>query len=579
MKNLLLKLFAITLLAGFFYACNENETLVDEPTSNELELKSAQSGLQSYIVVLNDAELETELSNLKGYEKRKDVASKAASKVLKRAGIVDGQIGHAYGTAIKGFSVKIPPGQLKKLQNDPSVKYVEEDKVFSLIQPDLRIKKRPVPEPPEPPAESIPWGITRVNGGGANLPSGSPKAWIVDSGIDMDHPDLNVNSSLSKDFTGSGTPEDAHGHGTHVAGTVAAINNDIGVVGVAPNAEVISCRVLGADGTGSFSWTIAALDYIAVEANVGDVVNMSLGPQSRYTDQAVDDAVIGAAGAGVKIAIAAGNESDDAIFYSPARTDAPNVYTISAMDSNDEFAYFSNYGSPVDYCDPGVNIYSTYIGANYATMSGTSMAAPHAAGLLLLGNTTTEGYVIGDPDGNADPILVYDDGGTNPPVNQAPNADFTFDINDLTVQFTDASTDDEGVVSWSWDFDGESTSTDQNPTYTFSGYGDKTVSLTVSDGEFSDTFTDVVTLTETPVGTDITITATGSKQRGVRYINVSWNGATGTDVDIKLNGVTHTTTTNDGSETLNMGRTSGTFVVTVCETDGSACSNEETVTI
>jgi len=114
MKNLLLKLFAITLLAGFFYACNENETLVDEPTSNELELKSAQSGLQSYIVVLNDAELETELSNLKGYEKRKDVASKAASKVLKRAGIVDGQIGHAYGTAIKGFSVKIPPGQLKK---------------------------------------------------------------------------------------------------------------------------------------------------------------------------------------------------------------------------------------------------------------------------------------------------------------------------------------------------------------------------------------------------------------------------------------------------------------------------------
>jgi subtilisin family serine protease len=578
MKKFLLKLVAITLLAGFFHACNE--TLIEEPTTNDLELKSAQTGLQSYIVVLNDAELDAELSNLKGYEKRKDAAKKAASKVLKRAS-VDGKIGHAYGTAIKGFSVKIPPGQLKKLENDPSVKYAEEDKIIALIDPDVRIKKRPVPEPPEPPAESIPWGITRVNGGGANLPSGSPKAWIVDSGIDMDHPDLNVNTSLSKDFTGSGTPEDAHGHGTHVAGTVAAINNDIGVVGVAPNAEVISCRVLGSDGTGSFSWTIAALDYIAVEADTGDVINMSLGPQSRYTDQAVDDAVIGATGAGVKIAIAAGNENDDAIYYSPARTDAPNVYTISAMDSNDEFAYFSNYGSPVDYCDPGVNVYSTYKGASYATMSGTSMAAPHAAGLLLLGNTITDGYVIGDPDGNADPILVYDDGGTTPPVNQAPNADFSFTVSDLSVEFTNASSDSDGsIVSYAWDFGDGNSSTSANTSHTYTDYGTYSVTLIVTDDDdATDSYTSVVELTEAPPAGDITISAIGRKVRGIRYIDVTWSGATGTNVDIKLNGITQENTANDGSQTLNMGRTSGTFVVTVCETDGSACSNEVTVTI
>jgi len=330
MKNLLLKLFAITLIAGVFNACNENETLVDEPTSNELELKSAQNGLQSYIVILNDAELDAELSNLKGYENRKNAAQKAASKVLKRAGIIDGQIGHAYGTAIKGFSVKIPPGQLKKLENDPTVKYVEEDKVITLAPP-LNISAVSATS-----TQATPWGITRVKGGGANLPAGSPKAWIVDSGIDLDHPDLNVNTSLSKSFVDGDTfPDDAHGHGTHVAGTVAAINNDFGVIGVAPGTEVISCRVLGSDGTGSFSWTIAALDYIAGIAAAGDVVNMSLGPQSRYTDQAVDDAVIGAAETGVKIAIAAGNESDIATYYSPARVNHENVYTIAAMGEGD----------------------------------------------------------------------------------------------------------------------------------------------------------------------------------------------------------------------------------------------------
>lgn len=112
MKNFLIRLVAIALLAGFFNACNE--TLVEEPVTDDLELKSAQNGLQSYIVVLNDTELDAELSNLKGYEKRKDAAQKAASKVLNRAGIADGQIGHAYGTAIKGFSVKIPPGQFEE---------------------------------------------------------------------------------------------------------------------------------------------------------------------------------------------------------------------------------------------------------------------------------------------------------------------------------------------------------------------------------------------------------------------------------------------------------------------------------
>jgi len=479
MKNLLLKLFAITLLAGFFYACNENETLVDEPTSNELELKSAQNGLQTYIVVLNDAELEAELSNLKGYENRKNVASKAASKVLKRAGIVDGQIGHAYGTAIKGFSVKIPPGQLKKLENDPSVKYVEEDQVISLAPP-LNINAVSATS-----TQATPWGITRVQGGGANLSAGSPKAWIVDSGIDLDHPDLNVNTSLSKSFVdGDTSADDANGHGTHVAGTVAAINNDFGVIGVAPGAEVISCRVLGSDGTGSFSWTIAALDYIAGIASAGDVVNMSLGPQSRYTSTTVDDAVIGAAETGVKVAIAAGNSSDDATYYSPARVNHPNVYTVAAMAEGDVWASYSNFGSPVDYIEPGSYVTSTYIDG-YAQMSGTSMASPHMAGILILGDVATDGAVSVRKRGT---VYEYPIGivgsGTTTPTNSAPTASFTYSTAGLTVNFTDGSSDSDGsIASWIWDFGDGSTSTAQNPSHTYAAGGTYTVTLTVTDDD------------------------------------------------------------------------------------------------
>lgn len=476
MKNLLFRFVAITLLTGVFFACNE--TLVEEPTINEVELKSAQKGLQSYIVVLSDAELDAELTNLKGYEKRKNAAQKAATKVLKRVGIADGQIGHAYGTAIKGFSVKIPPGQLKKLENDPSVKYVEEDKLIALAPPIYASAVSATS------TQTIPWGISRVSGGGANLPADSPKAWIVDTGIDLDHPDLNVNTTLSKSFVdGEVSVDDANGHGTHVAGTVAAINNEFGVIGVAPNAEVISCRVLGSDGTGYFSWTIAALDYIATAASPGDVVNMSLGPTSRYTDKAVDDAVIGAADAGLKIAMSAGNSSDDATYYSPARVNYNNVYTIAAMAEGDKWASYSNFGSPVDFIEPGSYVYSTYLDG-YATLSGTSMASPHMAGILLLGDVASDG-VVSTPRIRGKfyeyPVGVV--GEVTTP-NIAPTASFTYSATDLAVNFSDTSTDSDGnVVSWDWNFGDGSTSTAQNPGHTYAADGTYTVTLTITDDD------------------------------------------------------------------------------------------------
>jgi subtilisin family serine protease len=218
----------------------------------------------------------------------------------------------------------------------------------------------------------------------------------------MDHPDLNVDTQRAATFLGSNTtPDDQNGHGTHVAGTIAALDNSVGVIGVAPGAKVVPVRVLDRRGSGAISGVIAGVDYVAANAAAGDAANMSLG---GGISTALDQAVLNAAAKGIKFALAAGNESKNADTSSPGRVNGTNIYTISAMDINNVWASFSNYGAAVDYCAPGVSIYSTYKDGGYATLSGTSMATPHVAGILLLTTIKTDGYVINDPDGNPDPI-------------------------------------------------------------------------------------------------------------------------------------------------------------------------------
>lgn len=410
MKKIWLKAFVFILLAGFYSACND--TLIEETITVDATLKSAQSNKISYIVVLKDAELNAELTNIKGYEMRQQAAKKAAEKVLSRAAVSDGELGFVYSTALKGFSVKIPPGQLKKLENDPSVARIEADQVVTLIKPIFDPKAKPPGTPggggtEEPPAETsqeIPWGITRIGGAG----DGTGKtAWIIDSGIDQDHPDLIVDTGRSKSFLDgkeSTNPDDQNGHGTHVAGTIAAVNNTIGVVGVAPGAKVVSVRVLDRRGSGTITGVIAGVDYVAANAQSGDVANMSLGGGASTS---LDDAVKTASGT-CTFVLAAGNDGSNAANYSPARVNGTNIYTISAMNSTDLFASWSNWGNPpVDYCAPGVSIKSTWMNGGYNTISGTSMASPHAAGVLLLGNASTDGYVSGDLDSNPDPIIIH----------------------------------------------------------------------------------------------------------------------------------------------------------------------------
>jgi len=251
-------------------------------------------------------------------------------------------------------------------------------------------------------SETTPWGIARVGGGQTGA---TGRAFVIDSGVDLDHPDLNVNTTMSRSFTREKNADDGNGHGTHVAGTIAAIaNNNIGVVGVAAGAEIVAVKVLTRSGSGSNSGVIAGVDYVAQVGRAGDVANMSLGGGVSTT---LDNAVINAAAGGVKFVLAAGNESDDADNHSPARANGPNVFTVSSFAQRDNWSSFSNFGKPpVDYAEPGSSIYSTYKGGGYATLSGTSMAAPHLAGLLLLGPVRSGGTVNGDPDGNPDTIGI-----------------------------------------------------------------------------------------------------------------------------------------------------------------------------
>ena len=376
-------------------SCEKEEPIVlsDQP-------ENSQVVPDQYIVVLNPSSLKSIAAT--SYTERVQVAEFQAKEILSDNQISEEVILYAYGTALRGFSATLTPGDLEKLKMDPHVKYVVPDMVMQ-VGP-IHIQKKPVPEPPAPIDEVVPYyGIKRVGTG-----DGTGKtAWIIDTGIDYDHPDLIVDDKRAANFTRAKSADDDNGHGTHCAGIVAAIDNDEGVIGVAAGATVVPVKVLDRRGRGFTSWIIAGIDYVATEASSGDAANMSLG---GGVYQPLDDAVYTASNFEEKpiyFALAAGNEADDANNHSPARVNGDYIWTVSAMDVNDYFAYFSNYGNPpVDYCMPGVSVYSTYKNGGYATMSGTSMAAPHMCGVLLMTNgaPATDGKVIGDPDGDPDPI-------------------------------------------------------------------------------------------------------------------------------------------------------------------------------
>jgi subtilisin family serine protease len=408
-KNVLMKFAALGAFAAVIVSCETEsvdevaipvENLVVQETFTEAEWTSDPIPGQ-YIIEYNDIngrmpQLQKTTSK-EAYGVQMEARKSIFLAEFEAVGLKNADITSTYGHALNGFAAKLTVAQADALRLDPRVKNIEQDYTIKKGKPGGGGGGGGTAP------QSTPYGTTRVGGG---LSASSNTAWVIDSGVDQDHPDLNVDTARSISFlTGSPSnqsPDDQNGHGTHVAGTIGAYDNTIGSVGVAPGNLVVAVRVLDKRGSGSNSGVIAGVDYVAANGSSGDVANMSLG---GGVSTALDNAVISAASTGVKFVLAAGNESDDANNHSPARANGPNIYTISAMDVNDDWAYFSNYGSPVDYCAPGVAVFSTWKGGGYNTISGTSMAAPHAAGVLLFGNPSTDGTVNGDPDGNADAII------------------------------------------------------------------------------------------------------------------------------------------------------------------------------
>jgi hypothetical protein len=389
---------------GVVVGCNDSNSPVEPghdlqqiaPLSKHSAQDEADAEYDGYIVMLDNS------------VSANDVESVAAELGRKHKG----KIGKAFKHAIKGFSVDLTDSEVSNLKKDRRVKFVEPDYIISIEPYGARATGKrgggSQTSPTSPTggtgtSQVTPWGVTAV--GGSHDGTGKT-AWIIDTGIDFENSDLNVDIARSRNFVTDGqTADDVYGHGTHVAGTIGAKNNTVGVVGVAANATLVSVRVMGNDGRGTYSAIIAGIDYVAANAREGDVANLSLGGSPS---EALDAAVINAANRGIRFAIAAGTSSTSAATISPARVEHSNVYTVSAISSNNSFASFSNYGNPpIDFAAPGVSIVSSGNGGGTATKSGTSMASPHVAGLLLLNSIRASGSAQGDPDGTPDPIAHY----------------------------------------------------------------------------------------------------------------------------------------------------------------------------
>jgi subtilisin family serine protease len=267
---------------------------------------------------------------------------------------------------IEGKAVILPSRSVGVLKNDPRVLRVDDDVVVEALG---RVQ----------PAQVLPWGIDRVDAElvWASTTGDAVKIGVIDTGVELAHPDLYVNIKGGYNaINPAKSANDDNGHGTHVAGIIAAASNSIGVVGVGPALDLYAIKVLAANGSGYLSDVIEGLEWAV--ANGMQVVNMSLGSSSNV--QSFADAVAAAKAAGLVMVAAAGN-SGGAVSYPAAY---PEVIAVSATDANDVLASFSSRGPEVDLAAPGVSIYSTYKGKTYKTLSGTSMASPHVAGAAAL---------------------------------------------------------------------------------------------------------------------------------------------------------------------------------------------------
>ena len=416
------------------------------------------------------------------------------------AGLHKGQIQHVYRFALKGFAVRnLSEAAATAIAADPRVLYVEQDQEVHAVT----TTPNPQPNPPS-------WGLDRIDQRSWTTPSNSyafsstgagVTAYIIDTGIDFGHSDLEGRASTGVDeITAGGNATDCNGHGTHVSGTVGGAT-----YGVAKDVSLVAVRVLDCSGSGSTSGVAAGIDWVTANARKPAVANMSLGGGASST---LDAAVNNSINAGVTYAIAAGNGNflgiaQDACTTSPARVTA--AITVSATDNTDTKASWANYGTCVDIFAPGVNITSSWwssSGQTTNTISGTSMATPHvtgAAALYLetnptaspatvaaaLTNNATTGVVKSAGSGTPNRLLYT---GNEPAPPPPLTASFTKSCSGLTCSFTNTTQNATGTPTYSWNFgDGSAVVSTTNASHTFASRRSYTVTLTAVDGAQSST--------------------------------------------------------------------------------------------
>ncbi len=503
----------------------------------------------------------------------------------------------ALGAELVTSNRKLAPAEaealMRQIAENPNVEYVEVDREMVLYA---------APNDPE---------YSRQYGFG-NGPGGlrAEQAWdrstgagvvvgVIDSGVNR-HADLAANMLPGWDFAqNDNDPSDptssASFHGTHVAGTVAAVtNNGVGVAGTAPNAKILPVRVFdGPRGSSAaiingITWAVGgSVPGVPANANPADVINLSLGSQNPATcDNGTRDALNFAISRGTIVVVAAGNSNADANTYT--LNNCTSVISVGSVTSTGARSSFSNHGTRVDVAAPGSAILSTVNGFNgannqYGLLSGTSMASPHVAGVAalvqaaaatpltqaqmvaLLKNTarafpSTPDRPIGAGIVDANAAVAAVAGGT--PGNQAPVANFSSSANGLTVSFTDSSTDSDGsIASRSWDFGDGTTSTVTSPSKTYSAAGTYTVKLTVVDNAGA---------SNTKTAT-VTVGSSGGVQTysNGTDANIPDNNATGVTSSIAVSGRTGNAPSN-AQVSVNIVHTfQGDLIVDLIAPDGS----------
>ncbi len=525
-----------------------------------------------------------------------------------------GEVLYTYTASIKGFTIRVPDQTTERvadiLRRDPNVEHVEQDGVVYAITT-------------QSPAT---WGLDRVDQRTNNLDNSytynqdgtGVSVYVVDTGIRYSHVDFGGRAVFGYDAIGglSDPGSDCNGHGTHVAGTAGSTT-----WGVAKNATLVSVRVLGCNGSGSWSGVLAGIDWITKNGQKPGVVNMSLGASGIYST--LENAITNSINAGFTYAIAAGNSNADACDFTPART--PAAITVGSTTSTDARSSFSNYGSCVDLFAPGSSINSTYNSSNTSTttLSGTSMASPHVAGVAAL-------YLQANPSASASEVRDAIVGGATqgivtssltannhllyslltgtppppPPADDVPPSIDVFNVTNLSGgRWTEAQvdwsvSDNQGlasvrvelmngssvVVTSTTTVSGTSASGSASPRTRNSA---DSVRLTVTDAAGN-----VTSATKSindnnggdpeppPPGDDpISLSASGFKVKGFWSANLTWSGATSSLVDVKRNGTTVATVSNSGSYTYDTNtKGSGSMTLQVCEAGTTTCSNIVTVT-